>query len=70
MASPTRVTAAPSLPKSDRMPAPNWIKPQLAALVKAAPEGDDWLHEIKLDGYRHACLARGRQGPDIDPARQ
>jgi ATP-dependent DNA ligase len=25
-----------------------------------APEGDDWLHEIKFDGYRmHARLDRG-----------
>jgi bifunctional non-homologous end joining protein LigD len=36
---------------------PTWIKPQLAALVKEAPNGSDWLHEIKLDGYRmHARL--------------
>jgi bifunctional non-homologous end joining protein LigD len=28
--------------------------------VDAAPEGDDWLHEIKYDGYRmHARLDRG-----------
>lgn len=27
-------------------------RPQLATLVDAAPEGDDWLHEIKYDGYR------------------
>ena len=26
--------------------------PQLATLVKAAPVGDDWLHELKYDGYR------------------
>jgi bifunctional non-homologous end joining protein LigD len=40
---------------------PTWIKPQLAALVKKAPEGDGWLHEIKLDGYRmHARLDAGR----------
>ena len=39
---------------------PAWIEPQLAALVKAAPEGDAWLHEIKLDGYRmHARLDAG-----------
>src|SRR5689334_22468198 len=31
---------------------PAWIKPQLAALVKNAPDGPEWLHEIKLDGYR------------------
>ena len=26
--------------------------PQLASLVAAAPEGDDWLHEVKFDGFR------------------
>ena len=37
----------------------SWVKPQLAALVKTAPEGPDWLHEIKFDGYRmHARLHR------------
>jgi bifunctional non-homologous end joining protein LigD len=30
--------------------------PQLAALVDAPPAGDDWLHEIKYDGYRVGCL--------------
>ncbi|MFP4327582.1 MAG: DNA ligase D [Paracoccaceae bacterium] len=41
---------------------PEFIGPQLATLVKQAPEGDDWLHETKLDGYR--CLAAlGRGGP-------
>jgi ATP-dependent DNA ligase len=40
---------------------PAWIKPQLAALVKQSPDGPDWLHEIKLDGYRmHARLDAGR----------
>src|ERR1700739_2468945 len=40
---------------------PEWIPPQLAQLVDAAPEGDEWLHEIKFDGYRmHARLDRGR----------
>jgi hypothetical protein len=39
---------------------PRWIKPQLAALVKKAPEGEGWLHEMKLDGYRmHARLEAG-----------
>jgi bifunctional non-homologous end joining protein LigD len=31
---------------------PDFVRPQLATLVQAAPRGDQWLHEIKLDGYR------------------
>jgi len=39
---------------------PRWIRPQLTELVEAAPDGDQWLHEIKYDGYRmHARLDRG-----------
>ena len=39
---------------------PEWIRPQLTELVDAAPEGDQWLHEIKYDGYRmHARLDHG-----------
>jgi hypothetical protein len=39
---------------------PEWIAPQLSQLVDAAPEGSEWLHEIKFDGYRmHAWLDRG-----------
>src|SRR6201984_2881266 len=39
---------------------PDWIPPQLTQLVDAAPDGDQWLHEIKYDGYRmHARLDRG-----------
>jgi len=35
---------------------PTKLAPQLATLVEAVPEGGDWLHEIKFDGYR--MLAR------------
>ena len=39
---------------------PEWVRPQLTHLVDAAPEGDQWLHEIKYDGYRmNARLDRG-----------
>jgi ATP-dependent DNA ligase len=42
------------------MPLPKWIKPQLTRLVEEAPAGDDWLHEIKYDGYRmHARIDGG-----------
>jgi bifunctional non-homologous end joining protein LigD len=31
---------------------PGFIKPQLATLKARPPKGDQWLHEIKYDGYR------------------
>ena len=31
---------------------PGFIKPQLATLKSKAPRGEQWLHEIKFDGYR------------------
>src|SRR5215216_6587674 len=37
-------------------PMPPALEPQLATLVEAPPEQDDWLYEIKYDGYR--LLAR------------
>jgi bifunctional non-homologous end joining protein LigD len=48
-------------PRVDPAFPPTWIKPQLAKLVEKAPDGPDWLHELKLDGYRmHARLDAGR----------
>src|SRR5262245_48258348 len=48
---PTRVT----------MTLPAWVAPQLATLVSAPPAGHDWVHEIKLDGYRLLLrIDRGR----------
>ncbi|MGH9310311.1 MAG: DNA ligase D, partial [Vicinamibacterales bacterium] len=35
-------------------------RPQLAKLVKHPPEGDEWLHEMKYDGYRIGCRVRER----------
>lgn len=31
---------------------PDDLVPQLATLTAEAPSGDDWLHELKFDGYR------------------
>lgn len=31
---------------------PSKIPPQLATLVDKPPSGDDWIHEMKFDGYR------------------
>ena len=43
-----------------RSPLPEWIAPTLCTLVDDPPSGDEWLHEIKLDGYR--ILARTEAG--------
>jgi bifunctional non-homologous end joining protein LigD len=41
---------------------PGFIKPQLATLKTKAPQGEQWLHEIKYDGYRvQVHLSRGRK---------
>jgi bifunctional non-homologous end joining protein LigD len=37
------------------------ILPQLSTLVTDAPDGDDWLHEIKYDGYRMLCRKDGER---------
>jgi bifunctional non-homologous end joining protein LigD len=31
---------------------PEFIEPQLAIQAKEVPTGDEWIHELKLDGYR------------------
>ena len=47
-------------PRGDAAALPDWIRPQLTQLVAEAPDGDQWLHEIKYDGFRmHARLDHG-----------
>lgn len=38
--------------KAGRAKRLEFIEPQLATLEKDAPSGDEWLHEVKFDGYR------------------
>jgi bifunctional non-homologous end joining protein LigD len=38
---------------------PRFADPQLATLVDAVPAGNDWIHEIKFDGYRALIAAAG-----------
>lgn len=40
---------------------PKFIAPELATLVGEPPAGDDWLHEIKYDGYRAISAIGGGQ---------
>lgn len=38
---------------------PDFISPQLATLVNEPPQGNQWLHEIKFDGYRILAFKKG-----------
>ena len=51
---------APDTPERTK-PAPAFRPVQLATLAEAPPEGEDWLHEPKFDGYR-CLIAIGRGG--------
>ncbi|HEV2303426.1 MAG TPA: DNA ligase D [Stellaceae bacterium] len=44
------------VPGARKGPLPEKFAPQLATLAEEAPAGEEWLHEIKYDGYR--LLAR------------
>ena len=44
-----------NLPGAHKTAMPEFVSPQLATLVKEAPKGDEWLHELKFDGYRLLC---------------
>ncbi|MET0962162.1 MAG: DNA ligase D [Noviherbaspirillum sp.] len=58
---PARKTKAgkppPAGPKATgaRAALPAMIEPQLATLTDRAPEGEEWLAEMKFDGYRALC---------------
>ena len=50
-----------TLPGARKAPLPEFVAPQLATLVKGPPDGNEWLHELKFDGYRMIChLHRGK----------
>jgi bifunctional non-homologous end joining protein LigD len=40
------------IPGARKGPLPEKLAPQLASVAKQAPPGEEWLHEIKYDGYR------------------
>ncbi len=53
--------AASGLPGARRRAFPARLQPQLATLVTEAPAGDDWIHEIKHDGYRLLAFKEGKR---------
>jgi bifunctional non-homologous end joining protein LigD len=53
--------AAISLDALPRESQPDFIAPQLALEATAAPTAGDWLHELKLDGYRIQARKSGSE---------
>ncbi len=49
-------------PRAPKPPEWDFVEPMLATRVEAAPDGDDWIHEIKYDGYR---LLAAVSGPSV-----
>ena len=49
------------LNKAKKKLMPHSIHPELATLVKIPPTGDEWLHEIKFDGYRLLCFIEDKK---------
>ena len=47
-------TSLASLPKTTAA----FVEPMRAKLVSTLPEGDDWLYEVKFDGYRALAIKR------------
>jgi bifunctional non-homologous end joining protein LigD len=48
-----KLNRAATRPRGGRKRAmPDTVTPQLATLVSDAPDGPEWLHELKYDGYR------------------
>ena len=45
--------------KSRSTALPKFVSPQLATLAAVPPEGADWVHEIKYDGYRAIAALAG-----------
>jgi bifunctional non-homologous end joining protein LigD len=60
----TARVAKHSAPVSKDAKLPIFQQPQLATLVDSVPAGNQWLHEVKYDGYR-ALIATGAKGPKI-----
>ena len=44
-----------------RIKMPDLIAPCLPTAVETAPVGDQWIHEIKFDGYRMVCYKRDKK---------
>ena len=44
---------------AQRRAPPAFVAPMTARVVQALPEGDDWIYEVKFDGYRALLIKNG-----------
>ncbi|HEY3567739.1 MAG TPA: DNA ligase D [Thermoanaerobaculia bacterium] len=58
VAKPEPASKATEIPGARKASMPSSIEPQLATLVEEVPQGHEWIHEIKYDGYRALCEIR------------
>ena len=49
------VKSGPSRRSRPNAPRPQFVPPQLSQPVEKPPSGPQWVHEIKLDGFRMAA---------------
>jgi len=55
----TRAELDAILAEAPKRALPATLEVELATLSKTVPDGEEWLHEIKLDGYRLLCRVDG-----------
>jgi bifunctional non-homologous end joining protein LigD len=48
-------------PRNARRSSPVFLEPMAARVVKRLPDGDEWLYEVKFDGYRALLIKDGKQ---------
>ncbi len=54
-----RAAELEQLKGAERAPMPNWVQPMLATLVDEPFDSQEWLFEIKWDGYRALAFIEG-----------
>jgi bifunctional non-homologous end joining protein LigD len=52
------VASPADLENASRKEMPSEISPQLPTLIETPPPGDNWIHELKYDGYRIIAFIR------------
>lgn len=50
-----------NLRKAKKKVMPHSLYPELATLAEQPPTGNEWLHEIKFDGYRLLCFIKDKK---------